>query len=102
MPLDHGFQVEVLAHCAHREIDACLFRTTEKKLTVAQDAVAQGRRRLVQDEHIHVVGVQDVHQAADDLQARPKATVISGGAGQQHGHVHIGERAGPAASMGAE
>jgi len=100
--LDHGLQIQILAHGAGRKLYSCLLVAAEKQQTVAQDAVAQRRRGLVEDEHIHIVKVQDIHQPADDLHAHLKTMVVAGGIGQEHSHIYIRKRPGLSAGVGAE
>ncbi len=102
MPLENRLKIQIFVQGLHPKLNQRLPVAAKEQHPVAQHRVAQRRRGLVEDQHIHVVGVQQFHQTADDLEPHIQATVIVGVTFEQHGDVHIAERPGLSPSVRAE
>ncbi len=102
MVVQHRLKVQVFVQCPYAKADHCLAVTAVDHLTGAEHLVTQHQGRPVEDQHIHIVGVQQVHQPADEFQAGLETFIGGRRAAQQHGHVQIAKRTRPAKHLGAK
>ncbi len=67
MSFEDGFEVKVFVQGAYTEVNHCLAIAAEEQDAIAQHGVAQGRRSLIEDHHIHIVVVQNADQVGNQL-----------------------------------
>lgn len=99
MTFQNRLEIEVRIERLCLEHDSCLRVTAEEQNTIPKNRVTQRRRRLIQNQHIHIVDMQNIHQPPYEIEAPVEASFIVRPTVEQHGYVHIALRPGPAARV---
>lgn len=89
MTFQNRLEIEVRIERLYLEHDPYLRVTAKEQNAIPKNCVTQRWRRLIQNQHTHIVDVQNVHQPAHDFEASVETSFIAGPAVEQHGYVHI-------------
>lgn len=58
MTFQNRFKIQVQAHNLGGEGNPLRFISTVEQEAILQDAIGQGKRRMVEDQHVHVISAQ--------------------------------------------
>lgn len=84
--------VEVLAQCPDFEADAADGIAAIEKLTVAQNSMAEQRRRFVGEHDVHAIRPEDPPQFPQQVQSQREPVPGGRHRAGKHGHVEVRER----------
>ena len=102
MPFDYRFEVKIAADRIRLIEDAYLFVAAGEHPAIAQGAIAQRQRRLVQNHDVDFFAVQQALECIDERQAKLECLVERNGLRCKDGNIDIGEWRRTAASVGAK